>query len=564
MTGLSEHDVFIFVSQLGVIILGARVCGLIAQKLGQPIIVGEVTAGILLGPSVFGKFFPGAFQTLFPSTGHHQFLLQGISWLCVLFLLLITGLEIDCRATIRHGRRTIMTALLSLGLPFIVLVLLGSFFPATYFPSEINPIHVKLMIATALSVVAIPVIAKILFDLKILRSFVGLNIITAGVISDVVGWSILAVIISLISTGEVTAVGVFKPLVLISIYLSVALYLGRGILDKIFDWLKIQVQEPATVMALLFSLALLNGAIAHMLGLHVILGAFIAGMMAGESERITPYLRQSVQDFIFGVFAPIFFVLIGMQLNLASIQNWPVVIIILLGVSVLKIGGATLGALLGGIGRRNALAVGCGLNTQGTMGVIVALIGMDYGVLNAETFTTIVFICIVTSLIVGPLLKWAMQGLRRPLADFFDRDHVFIDIEAKNKREAISAIAALMAERKIIKDADSISKAIWDREKSMSTAIGEGIALPHARVDNLDKPILCFFRLKNPVEFSAPDNRPVQLLFLELTDTNDDGMQLNLIAQVSRFVSRAKNRQKLLKFTKEDDIHQVLSFDERA
>lgn len=564
MASLSEHDVFIFVAQLGVIILAARIFGLLARRFGQPIIVGEVIAGIILGPSIFGAVFPGWREALFPTTGIHQHLLIGISWLCVLFLLLTTGLEIDFSASLRHGKRILLTTILGLGLPFFAVFSVASVLSFDFYSPGTNPLHGNLLLATSLSVVAIPVVAKILFDLKILRSFVGLNIITSGVLSDVLGWAILMVIISFINEGTITFLNVLKPLAIMGGYLTLTLTAGRWIVDKFFGWVNVQTKEPTAFLGLLFALALLNGAISHLLGLHVILGAFIAGLMAGESKEITPYIRESLQNFIFGVFAPIFFVLIGMQLNFSAGVNWTFILLFFGLASIFKIGGGFLGALLGGIGRKNALAVGCGLNTQGTMGIIVALIGMDLGVFTNELFSMIVIICVLTAVLVGPLLKWTIKGVQRPLAKYLDREHVFLNMPGETKKEIIENMTKVMSVRGIIDNPETVRKAIWMREESMSTAIGEGIAIPHARIHNLAKPILCFFRLKDPVEFSSPDNKPVQLLFLELTDNNDDGMQLNLITQVTRFLASADNRKKLLTCAKEDEIHQLLSLDERV
>jgi len=564
MPGLSEHDVFIFVAQLGVIILLAHIFGVIARKLKQPVLVGEVIAGIVLGPSVFGAVLPKLQATIFPVESIHNHLLQGLSWLCVLFLLTITGIEIDVRASLRHAQRSILTSIIGIFLPFVCVFGLTAFLPERFYPQGIDPIYVKLLFSIALAVVAIPVIAKILFDLKMLRSIVGLSIVTAGVLCDIWGWAVLAVIISLIDTGSISLMQIGQTLGIMGAYIVVVITAGRPLVEKMFDWLKVKRDEPTTVLSVLFGLALLNGAICHLLGLHVVLGAFFAGLMAGESPKLTPYIRQSVQDLIFGIFAPIFFVLVGMQLRFDNGGNWGILLGILVVTTAIKIASGFIGSVLSGIGRRNSFCVACGLSTQGTMGIIVALIGVDLGVFNQELFSIVVFVSVVTALLIGPLLKWATKGVQRPLAKYFDADHVFLDVEGKNKEDIIARMAALMAERGIIKDPARIQEAIWSRESEMSTAIGDGIALPHARVPDLAQPILCLFRLKIPIEFDSPDNKPVQILFLELTDINDHGMQLNLIAQVSRFLLSPRNREKLLSVKKAEEIHQALSFDEKA
>ncbi|MCK5015287.1 MAG: cation:proton antiporter [Candidatus Omnitrophica bacterium] len=564
MTVLSEHEVFIFVAQLGIIVLFARIFGEISKKLGQPIIVGEVIAGIILGPTIFGYLLPDWRGTLFPSSGPQPYLLQGISWLCVIFLLLITGLEIDLRASIRQGKQCILISLLGLVAAFIGVYCATFFLPSYFYPDGIVTSHVNLLIAVALSVVGIDVIAKILFDLKILRSEAGVKILTSGVLSDCAGWTLIAVAIALVSTGSLTVATILKPLIVMILYLVVTLTIGNTLIDRFLDFIGYKELDTTITLSLLFSFALINGAIAHLLGIHVIFGAFITGIMAGESEKITPYIRQWTQDFIFAIFAPIFFVLIGMQLKFTTTEIWIPIIIFLIVSSLFKIGGAFFGGIWGGLGRRNALTVACGLNTQGTMGIIVAMIAFKLGLFNADLFSMIIMICVLTSLFIGPLLKWAMIGVKRPLAKYFDRKHVFLDVKGSSKKEVIKRLTALMAERRIITDQRYVKKAIWEREKTMSTAIGEGVALPHARLPDLKFPVLCFFRLESAIDFGSPDNKPVQLLFLELTNQNDDGMQLNLISQVARFISSERNRQRLLTCQREEDIEHILTFDEKA
>ncbi len=564
MPNLAEHDVFIFITQLGIIVFAARLCGEVAKRFGQPILAGEVIAGILLGPFVFGNAFPDLRQIIFPSGGVTPYLLQGMSWLCALFLLLIAGLEIDFRASLEYGKQNILTSLFGFTFPLISVYVVSQILPEQFYPSGMNHGYANLFVALTLSVASVPVIGKILFDLKIFRSNVGLNIITSSVLSDIWEWSTLLIAISLVTHGAIQFFPIAKTILVMILLLLGALTAGKRLIEKVFDWMHINTKDTAAVLALLFSLTLLNGALTHLLGIHVAFGAFLTGLMAGESERVTPYLRQSIQDFVFGIFAPIFFVLIGIQLQLGAMNSWIYVVILMAVASFGKISGAYLGALLGGIGRKNALAVGCGLNAQGAMGLIVALIGAELGVFGKELFSILVVICILSSLLVGPSLKWAVKRVRRPLAKFFTHRHIFGHVSGHNKRDVISNMAKLMAERNIIEDAEKIKKAIWQREKSLSTAIGEGIALPHARIEKLKTPILCFFRLETPIDFDSPDNVPVQLIFLELTDVNDDGMQLNLISQVAKFVSSSANREKLLMCKNEEELHHVLSFDEKV
>lgn len=563
MSTLTEHDVFIFIAQLGVILFAARLCGEIAKRLGQPVLAGEVVAGILLGPAVFGKIFLEGYNFLFPSGETHGYLLDGISWLCALFLLMIAGLEIDFKASLKYGKQNILTSLFGFAFPFLGILVVSDFLPKHFYPPDTNPYYVNLLLATALSVASVPVIGKILFDLKIFRSNVGLNIITSSVMSDIWEWSTLLVVISLLTHGNIVLAEAVKPVAAMLLFLGLVLTLGRNVTGKIFDWLKISANDTVAVLAVIFSLTLLNSAITYILGIHVLFGAFLTGLMLGESDRITPYMRQSIQDFIFGIFAPIFFVLIGMQLELGAKTNWLSVVALFGVASLFKIGGAFLGALLGGIGKKNALAVGCGLNTQGAMGIVVALIGVHMGAFTQELFSVVVIICILSSLLVGPLLKWAIRGVQRPLAKYFDKEHVFLDIPGNTKRAVIQNIVKEMAKRNIIQNPELVSKAVWQREESLSTAMGEGIALPHARIPNLKTPILCFFKLKNSVDFASPDNLPVQFLFVELTDSNDDGMQLNLISQVARFLANAENKRRLISSTNEEEIAHVLRFDEK-
>jgi mannitol/fructose-specific phosphotransferase system IIA component (Ntr-type) len=150
------------------------------------------------------------------------------------------------------------------------------------------------------------------------------------------------------------------------------------------------------------------------------------------------------------------------------------------------------------------------------------------------------------------------------LAKFFDREHVFLDTPGETKTEVIDTMVQLMAQRGLISEVEHIRDSILERENALSTSIGEGVALPHARIKNQSDPMLCFFRLRKPIDFGSPDNKPVNLLFLELTDRDDEGMQLNLIAQIARFVAVEENRRRLLQCDKDEDIHHILSFDDSA
>lgn len=563
MDAITEHDVFIFTAALGLIIFVARVVGEICRRLDQPILVGELLAGVLLGPTIFGKLFPSMFSTLFPHEGVQAVLLQGISWLCVIFLLLMTGLEIDTAESIKHGKKNVFTAILGFIFSFASVYYLMPFFPYSG-PEGVDHIHFNLMVAVALAVVALPVISKILFDMKIIRTNVGLNILTSHIMSDIFGWSVLAIIISMITQGSFSVMIAVKKLAIITVFFTFAMTLGRPLIDKLFDLFDIHKDDTASIISLLFAGALINGAIAHLFGIHVIFGAFLAGVMVGESRYISHHTRKATEDFIFGVFAPIFFVLVGMQLDFSGGIDWVLLTVLFLVSSLFKILGGFIGAILGGIGQRNALVVGIGLNTQGTMGVIVGLVGLEMGIFNQSTFSIIVIISVITSITVGPLLKWATSFVKRPLAQFFDEEHVFLDVDGSSKQEVINNMVKLMRQRKIIEHPKEVADSIKAREHMLSTAIGDGIALPHARMPNLKEPVLCFFRLKKPIDYNAPDKKPVQLLFLELTNANDHGMQLNLISQVARLISSDKNREKLLNCKKEMDIHQIMSFDEKV
>jgi mannitol/fructose-specific phosphotransferase system IIA component (Ntr-type) len=231
---------------------------------------------------------------------------------------------------------------------------------------------------------------------------------------------------------------------------------------------------------------------------------------------------------------------------------------------VFRVGGAYWASVWGGIGRKNSMAVAVGLNTQGTMGIIIGLVGLELGIFNQALFSSVVIVCVLTSLMVGPLLKWAIKGVLRPLSKHFDTQHVFFDVEGLTKADVIHNITGLMAEQNLIEDREGVEQAIWDREKTLSTAIGEGVAVPHARLPNQKEPILCFFRLKSPVDFGSPDDVPVSLLFLELTDADDDGMQLNLLAQVAKLIASPEIRRKLQECDAKEHVNHIMSIDSSA
>ncbi len=409
MGNLSHADVVHLLIQLSVMLVMGRIFAEVARKVNQPSVIGEIVAGILLGPTVLGMLQPGWFEALFPPASGAGIVLTGFVQVAVVMLLFIAGLEVDLHIVWQQGRQAVTTSAFGLLIPFSI----GFTFP--FFFSEFFGINDKdarltfaLFMGTAMAITALPVIVRILMDLNIFKSRMGLLVVASAMVDDLVGWLIFSVILGLIGKAG-GSMPLINTIILTIGYTAFMLTIGRGLLNRVLPWVNKKLAWPGGVLSISLALCFLAGAFTEYIGIHAIFGAFIMGVALGDSEHFSERAKEIVHQFINNIFAPLFFVSIGLRVNFITNFDLVLTLVILAIAFTGKIIGSGLGARLGGFSWKESLAAGFGMNARGAMEIILGLIALENGLINEKVFVSLVIMALITSMTSGPLMKWTLN-----------------------------------------------------------------------------------------------------------------------------------------------------------
>ena len=418
-TPAAHHDVLAMILQIAVLLLTARAFGEIAQRFRQPSVVGEILAGILLGPSILGNIFPDIIGYIIPANATQGYLLEAISLIGAIFLLLITGLETDLKLIKHHARTALGVSLGGIAVTFTSGFLLGQLLPDHLLTDPNARLVFSLFIATAMSISAIPVIAKVLIDLNLTRRDIGQTIIAAGMSDDTIGWILLSIVAGLAAGEAVSAHSVAISIGTVLAFLLVSFTLGQWLVRHIFNFVQDKTTSRDRLLTLVVVMTFLWGSITQWLHLEAVLGAFVMGILFARVPRLPDDVHHQLESVALGIFAPIFFATAGLKVNIHSLLRPDlagIAILVILVASLGKVAGTYLGARL--IGRKDhwtALSFGAALNARGAMEIIIATIGLSLGILSQEMFSIIVVMAMATSLVTPSALRWVL--LRVPASE---------------------------------------------------------------------------------------------------------------------------------------------------
>lgn len=416
---LTEHEVLVFLVQVFLLVAVARLLGAGMKRLGQPPVVGELLAGVVLGPSLFGLALPDWYAWVFAADPVVNSATFGLAWLGVVFLLVVMGFETDLAIITRFKNQALAVAAGSLILPMILTGALGYFLADQFIgPANPAPWLFAAFFALALSVSALPVVGKILADLGVMRRDFAQVTLAAAMAKDAVGWLVLAVL-SGVAVGGVQLRQIGVSFGGLAVFVVAMLTVGRWALDRLFRYSLsrgsgIEVGFSIAVMA-----ALIGGAITQALHVEAILGAYIAGLTLSRVRHQLPAVRDRLEMVTASFFAPVFFAVSGLRVDITALADlgtasWTLVAIVLAVTA--KIAGAMISGRLVGVETRTTLALGSGLSPLGVMGVVVAIIGLNVGVINEAAYTVLLLAAVVTSVIAPTLLRWSL-GTSEPPAD---------------------------------------------------------------------------------------------------------------------------------------------------
>lgn len=409
MGKLSHVDVVHLLVQLSIMLLMGRLLAEAARKFKQPAVIGEIIAGLLLGPTVLGMVNPDWFQALFPVPSSSATVLTGFVQVAVIMLLFIAGLEVDLHIVWQQGRQAVFTSLLGLIIPFFIGFIFPFYFPEFFGIAEGQQrLIFALFMGTAMAITALPVIVRILMDLNIFKSRMGMLIVASAMVDDVVGWLVFSVILGMIGQHGGT-MSVYYTIILTIGFVLFMLTIGRGLLNRVLPWVNKKMAWPGGVLSLSLALCFLGAAFTEYIGIHAVFGAFIVGVALGDSEHFSERAKEIVHQFINNIFAPLFFVSIGLRVNFITNFDPLLTLIIIVIAFAGKIIGSGIGTKLGGFTWRESFAAGFGMNARGAMEIILGIVALENGLINEKVFVSLVIMALVTSMSSGPLMKWMLR-----------------------------------------------------------------------------------------------------------------------------------------------------------
>ncbi len=602
---LTPREITVFLLSLAVLLGVARLLGEIAKRFGQPTVLGEILAGVLLGATVLGNFAPDAYKGLFPSFFYdHQsgsavfydkinpetgkpytitatdpttgqpidipipdmvdedgkpydegkvpsFVKVGLETffvVCVCLLLLVAGLEVDLSIVTKQGKAAVLVSLLGMVIPFVVgfgvAYLLASNWPALigYNAESHMRLPFALFLGIAMSITALPVIAKILMDLNMFKSDMGMLIMSSAMVNDLLGWIGFALVLAMIMPAGQSALELHFVIPATLAFVAFMLTAGRYLANWIIPWVQAHSSWPGGILGFVFVTALLCASLTEWIGIHAIFGAFLAGIAIGDSRHLTARTRETIEQIVTYLFAPIFFAGVALRIDFVNNFDLVIVVIVLVIAIIGKVLGCYLGAKLAGLNKRESLAIGFGMSARGAMEIILGQIALSYKLIDQELFVAIVIMAIATSVIAGPMMQAALN--RRQQKKFTDllSGKAFIPrLKAVTRRDAIRQMAQVAAPILSI-DADVIETAVWRREQTMSTGIGNGIAVPHGRIHGLTRAQLIVGVSPAGIDFDSSDGQPAEIICMLLTPADDQILQIEMLRAVAEAFSDPARR----------------------
>lgn len=407
-----EHPLALLLAQIITIILVARLLGWLCKKIGQPKVIGEIAAGILLGPSLAGVYFPGFTAFLFPaqSLGNLQFLSQ----IGLILFMFVVGMELDLKVLKNKAHEAVVISHASIIIPFALGIGLAYFIYTHFAPAGIHFASFGLFIGIAMSITAFPVLARIVQERGIHKTKLGSIVITCAAADDITAWCILASVIAIVKAGSF--VSSLYTIAMAALYVLLMIKVVKPFLKRAGDVYTTKENLSKSIVAIFFLTLIISSYVTEVIGIHALFGAFMAGAIMPENSRFRRIFIEKVEDVALVLLLPLFFVFTGLRTQIGLLNDpylWKVTgLIILVAVSG-KFFGSALAAKYVGQSWKDSLTIGALMNTRGLMELVVLNIGYDLGVLTPQVFAMMVIMALVTTFMTGPALdtiNWAFKA----------------------------------------------------------------------------------------------------------------------------------------------------------
>ena len=394
--------------QVIVIVLCTRVFGFIFNKIGQPAVIGEIVAGIVLGPSLLGLFFPAISQFIFPLSSLIN--LQFLSQIGLILFMFVIGMEVDVSVIRKQAYDAVIISHASIIIPYSLGMGLSFFLYHTFAPPNISFLSFALFMGIAMSITAFPVLARIIQERGITKTKLGIMALTCAASDDVTAWCILASLIAIIKAGS--SISALFTIGLVIFYILIMLFVMRPILEKIYSTRKAMTK---TMMAIVFIFLLISAYTTEAIGIHALFGSFMAGMIMPQHAGFRKNIIDKIEDVSIVLLLPLFFVFTGLRTQIGLLNQgylWAACGWILLVAIIGKFGGSTIAAKIVGQSWKDSLSIGALMNTRGLMELIVLNIGYDLGILSPEIFSMMVLMALITTFMTNPALNFINRVMR--------------------------------------------------------------------------------------------------------------------------------------------------------
>lgn len=389
--------------QIMIIIAATQLFGWLFKKIGQPAVIGETVAGIILGPSLLGLLFPGTFHFIFPAESLPN--LRFLSQIGLILFMFIIGMELDTRLLRKQAFEALIISHASILIPFTLGIFLSYYLYHVY--GQTDFISFALFMGIAMSITAFPVLARIIRDRKLTGTKLGNLAISCAASDDVTAWCILAILIALIHSGS--GMNGLLVVAMVALYVFIMVLPVSLILKKIQATYENGKLGYNGLMAIMFTLLLLSSWCTEVIGIHALFGAFLAGIVIPKNDAMQKKIINRISDVSMVMLLPLFFVYTGLRTNAGILNSsglWISFLLILVCAVVGKFGGSTLVAKALGQTWKDSLSIGALMNTRGLMELIVLNIGYDMGILSIEIFSMMVLMALLTTMMTSPALNW--------------------------------------------------------------------------------------------------------------------------------------------------------------
>ncbi len=567
-----QHPLALLLVQIVSIIFVAHIFGWICRKIGQPTVVGEMIAGIVLGPSLVGMYFPDFFNTLFPekSLGNIEFL----SLIGLILYMFVVGMELDFSVLRKRAKEAIVISHSSIIIPFVLGVILTYFIYETYAPANISFFPFALFIGITMSITAFPVLARIVQERGIHKTKLGVVVLTAAAIDDITAWCLLAVVIAIAKAGS--AVSALYTIVLAVVYVLIMFKIVKPFLSRIGNIFKSKDSLTKATIGIFFLTLIISAYLTEIIGIHALFGAFMAGAIMPESMKLRELIIEKVEDVATLIFLPLFFVYTGLRTEIGllnDVELWKMTGVFILVAVVGKFLGSMIAARFERQSWKDSLIVGTLMNTRGLVELVVLNIGYDLGVLSSEIFAMLVIMALTTTFMTGPILKlinWIFKS----------EDKIPQEISELNKFRVLISFIDSKQGKSLFKLANHLTKKSSAKTSITAMHLASPEELPHYNIEDYETesfaPIIqesevqkqkftTLFKVSNEMDIDISKVANQGNYDLLLTDVGQSIFEGSLLGKILGFTTRFINPEKIInQVIGRENLFETSPFDERT